>query len=208
MKRLFLIPVLFLAGCGYKDNLATNVVDLAGNIKVIGWDDKKHIKKPKIFSPQKPHFVDSDADGVVDYMDRCPNTPKNTLVNHYGCPIITTLRINFDFNKTDVKKIYYPKIKKIADILKANPKLKIEIDGYTDNVGDKNYNLKLSLKRAEAIKKILVYTYHINPNRIKVKGFGEKYPLVPNTTPTNRALNRRVEIIAIKKESKYMNTTL
>ena len=208
MKRLLLLPILFLAGCGYKDNLATNVVDLAGNIKVVGWDDKKPVKKPKIFSPQKPHFIDSDGDGVVDYMDKCPNTPKNVLVNHYGCPIITTLRINFDFNKTDIKKIYYPKIKKVADILRANPNLKIEIDGYTDNVGDKNYNLKLSLKRAEAVKKVLVDTYHINPNRIIVKGFGEKYPLVPNTTPTNRALNRRVEIVAIKKESKFMNTSL
>jgi len=55
----------------------------------------------------------------------------------------------------------------------------------------------LSQKRAEAVKNILVKVYKIDPHRIIVKGYGEKYPLVPNTTSTNRALNRRVEIIDI-----------
>ena len=203
MKKFLLLPlgVLFIVGCADKP-LATNVVQLAGNQEVAGWE-KPTPPKPKIIIKKvyiKEKIKDSDGDGVPDNIDKCPNTPKNVLVNHYGCPIITTLRINFDFNKAVVKKIYYPKIKKIAEILKANPKLRIEIDGYTDNIGNPNYNLKLSLKRAEAIKNILVKVYHINPNRIVVKGYGEKYPLVPNTTSTNRALNRRAEIINITNE--------
>jgi len=201
MKKFFLIPasILFIAGCADKP-MATNVVQLAGDQKVLGWQDKNETQKPKVIIKKvyiKEKLKDTDGDGVPDNIDKCPNTPKNTAVNHYGCPVITTLRINFDFNKAEVKKIYYPEIKKVAEVLKANPALKIEIDGYTDNIGSKEYNLKLSKKRAEAIKNVLVKVYHINPKRIITKGYGEKYPLVPNTTSTNRALNRRAEIIDI-----------
>ena len=199
MKKIYLLGfiILLIVGCAEKP-LATSVVELAGDEKVVGWDDKNKVKNVKAVNGviyKKPK--DSDADGIIDSLDKCPNTPKNVLVNHYGCPIITTLRINFDFNKANIKKIYYPQIEKIAIAMKNNPNLKIEIDGYTDNIGSKEYNLKLSLKRAQAVKDILVKKYGINPKRIVVKGFGEKYPLLPNTTPTNRALNRRVEIIDI-----------
>ena len=204
MKRILLMgSLIFFIGCADKP-LATNVVQLAGNQKVAGWNTPDNIQKPKIVIKKvyiKEKLLDFDNDGVPNNIDKCPNTPKGMIVNHYGCPIITTLRFNFDFNKWKVKTIYYPKIKQIAKILKANPKLKIEIDGYTDNIGTKAYNLKLSLKRAESVKNILVNTYKINPKRIIIKGFGESYPLVPNSTSTNRALNRRVEIINITNKN-------
>jgi len=195
MKRILLgsLGLLFFIGCADKP-LATSVIDLAGNQEVVGWDKPKPIIK-KVYVKEK--VKDSDKDGVIDRLDKCPNTPKGVSVNHYGCPILTTLRLNFDFNKAEVKKIYYSQIAKVAKILKSNPKLKIEIDGYTDNVGSEKYNLKLSLKRAEAIKNILVKKYKIDAKRIKVKGYGKRYPLVSNNTPTNRALNRRAEIIDI-----------
>ncbi|HIQ51567.1 MAG TPA: OmpA family protein [Nautiliaceae bacterium] len=200
MKRIYFLVVasLLIGGCAEKP-LATSVVELAGNIKVVGWDDEENeTKNIKVVTKNGCKIPkDSDGDGVIDRLDKCPNTPRNVLVNHYGCPIITTLRINFDFDKANIKKIYYPEIEKIAIAMKNNPKLKIEIDGYTDNIGNEKYNLKLSLKRAQRVKDILVKKYGIDPKRMVVKGFGEKYPLLPNTTSTNRALNRRVEIIDI-----------
>ena len=205
MKKIFIITagVLLFLGCAEKP-MATSVVELAGNKKVIGWRDKNETQKPKVIIKKvyvKEKIKDSDNDGIIDELDKCPNTPKGVIVNHYGCPIITTLRFHFDFNSAKVKKIYYPEIKKIATTLKANPNLKIEIDGYTDNIGPQDYNLKLSLKRAQAVRDILVNEYKVNPKRIVVKGYGEKYPLVPNTTSTNRALNRRVEIIDITNKN-------
>ena len=199
MKRFLLIgSLIFLAGCSSQKPLAVNVIQLAGNQKVVGWDSPDNIQKPKIIVKKVyKKWPDSDKDGVPDNIDKCPNTPKDVTVNHFGCPIISTLRLNFDFNKWKVKKIYYPELLKIAKILKANPKLKIEIDGYTDNIGNKKYNLELSKKRAEAVKDILVKIYGINPKRMKIKGFGEAYPMVPNTTHTNKAINRRVEIVAV-----------
>jgi len=200
-KYLFLgmAGLFFLVGCAEKP-MAKSVLDLSGNQKVAGWDDKKNECKPKIVVKEVIKYKipkDLDGDGVPDIKDKCPNTPKNLAVDHNGCPIITTLRINFDFNKWDVKKIYYPEIKNVAEVLKANPHLKIEVAGHTDNIGSAKYNLWLSKKRAEAVKNILVNVYKVNPSRIVAKGYGEKYPLVPNTTSTNRALNRRVEIVDI-----------
>jgi len=211
MKRLLLIgSVVFFVGCADKTQIATSVAQLAGNEPVVGWVDAKNSKsEKKYFSPSKKHYpLDSDADGVADYVDRCPNTPLGVAVNHYGCRLITTLRFNFAYNSSKVRKEYLDKIKHLAEFLKLHKKTKIEIDGYTDNKGSQNYNLALSRHRAEAVKDILVKKYHINPSRIIVKGFGEKYPLVPNTTPQNKALNRRVEIVAIGKDSKFLNTNL
>jgi len=206
--------ILSLVGCADKP-MATSVVELSHNKVIVGWKDYNQTKesksvtiktvcKPKVVVKKvyitkkiKGKIKDSDGDGVIDKFDKCPNTPKDLLVNHEGCPLITTLRFNFDFNSAKIKKIYYPQIKKVAEVLKANPKLKIEIAGYTDNIGYEEYNRILSLKRAEAVRNILVNKYHISSKRIIVKGFGEKYPLVPNTTSTNRALNRRVEIVDI-----------
>jgi OOP family OmpA-OmpF porin len=205
MKKLFFLGslVLLFIGCAEKP-MATSVVDLAGNQEVIGWKDKNNSEKIKVIYKEKIVYKhvkekvkDSDKDGVIDQFDKCPNTPKGIAVDHNGCPIIATLRINFDFDKANVKKIYYNDIKKIALAIKSNPKIKkIEVAGHTDNIGSKKYNKKLSLKRAKAVAKLLI-KFGINPKMIVVKGYGEDYPLVPNTTSTNRALNRRVEIINI-----------
>jgi OOP family OmpA-OmpF porin len=206
MKKLILttaVAGLFLVGCADEKPMPKSVIDMAGNQSVLGWDQNKAQPKQKVIVKEVIKYKsvkDTDGDGVPDNLDKCPNTPKNMLVDHNGCPIITTLRLNFDFNKADVKKIYYPQLKEIADILKNNSNLKIEIAGYTDNVGSDEYNIKLSQKRAQAVKKVLVKVYGIKSDRIKAKGYGKKYPLVPNTTDTNRALNRRVEIVNITAE--------
>jgi len=203
MKKLIIASAaagLFIVGCAEKP-MATSVIDLAGNKKIIGWNDNTaKAKKPEVKVMKCEPVKDSDKDGVPDNIDKCPDTPKNMLVDHNGCPIITTLRLNFDFNKAAVKKIYYPELKKIAEILKNNPNLKIEVAGHTDSIGSDEYNLKLSQKRAEAVKNVLIDKFGIDSNRIVAKGYGEKYPLVPNTTATNRALNRRVEIVNISNK--------
>ena len=201
MKKILFFSglVLLYIGCADKP-MAENVIGLAGNKTIVGWKDYNDTNANEAKCKEVVKYVmpkDSDGDGIPDIKDKCPNTPKDLAVDHNGCPVIARLYINFDFNKAYVKKIYYPQIKKVSEALKSNPKLKIEVAGHTDNVGSEAYNLKLSQKRAEAVKRILVNVYHVDSKRVVAKGYGEKYPLVPNTTATNRALNRRVEIVAI-----------
>ncbi|NPA11289.1 MAG: OmpA family protein [Epsilonproteobacteria bacterium] len=101
--------------------------------------------------------------------------------------------IYFDYNKSEVKPEFFPKLKKIANYAIDND-VSLKIYGYSDNIGTNEYNKKLSLKRAEAVAKIL-QDYGVDKDIMEIKGFGSSNPLYPNDTPQHRAKNRRVEII-------------
>ena len=78
------------------------------------------------------------------------------------------------------------------------------IEGHTDNVGDANYNLALSEKRANAVMNYLITNFAINQNRISAVGYGETRGITENDTPENRQKNRRVEII-LAADRKQLN---
>jgi len=139
--------------------------------------------------------LDTDKDGVIDIKDRCPDTPKNVKVNFQGCPVLAEYRFNFPFNSYKIDKKYYKEIKKLADVLKNNKSIQIEIQGYTDNIGSYVYNKELSLKRANALRTILINKFKINPNRISIIGYGSDYPVASNSTKEGRAKNRRIVVI-------------
>jgi len=139
--------------------------------------------------------IDTDKDGVPDYKDKCPNTPAGIQVNFQGCPVLAEYRFNFKFNSYKIDKKYYPQIEKLVKILKNNPKINIDIQGYTDNIGKKSYNKKLSLKRANALKQILVNKFKISPKRITIIGYGSEYPIADNSTKEGQAKNRRIVVI-------------
>lgn len=103
--------------------------------------------------------------------------------------------IYFDFNKSDVKPESDPALQEIAKLLSDNPNLKVFIVGHTDNAGGVDYNMKLSLARAEAVVKMLTTKYKINPQRLKAYGVGQLAPVAANKTEGGRAKNRRVELV-------------
>lgn len=84
-------------------------------------------------------------------------------------------------------------LSEVADQLKANPDWKWEIEGYTDNVGDKDANQKLSEERATSVANWLA-DHGVDRNRLTVKGYGESNPVADNSTAEGRAQNRRVEL--------------
>lgn len=88
-------------------------------------------------------------------------------------------------------------IKNIGLILSSFPKTKIEIAGYTDNLGNPNSNENLSLKRANSIKEALV-KLNITEDRITTKGYGQEFPLLKNSNEANRKENRRIAVKIIK----------
>lgn len=85
-------------------------------------------------------------------------------------------------------------IKQFANFLKSNPSMKVSIHGHTDDIGDDDKNMTLSVNRAKAVKDYLV-SLGINAARLKHSGFGETKPKMPNTNDANRALNRRTEFV-------------
>ncbi len=91
----------------------------------------------------------------------------------------------------------YPELNRLVMFMKQNPEVKIEISGHTNNIGNRDKLLKLSLDRARAVKKYLVNA-GINANRITVKGYGPDKPVADNSTVQGRRLNQRVEIKIIK----------
>lgn len=106
------------------------------------------------------------------------------------------LRINnlfFGTKEYNIDKTSYPELNRLAIIIKQSINVKIEISGHTDNVGEENYNLDLSFKRANTVKDYLVLS-GCNATQISVKGLGSSLPLVSNNTEKGKYINRRVEI--------------
>lgn len=102
--------------------------------------------------------------------------------------------VNFDLNKAVVRPDAKEILKSDIKILKENPQIRAEVQGHTCDLGDANYNLMLSDKRANAIKDYLV-SQGIAADRLTAKGYGESRPRFPNDSEANRAKNRRVELV-------------
>ena len=156
--------------------------------------------------------ADSDGDGVPDYFDKCPNTPTGVKVDGAGCPLpvvkqnITKIYITeedkkvvneavknleFEFNKATIRPHSLTSLDKLAQLLKEKG-FNLKLAGYTDNVGSKESNMKLSKERAGAVKTYLI-SQGVADDHIKTEGYGESHPIAKNKTEHGRQLNRRVE---------------
>jgi len=109
------------------------------------------------------------------------NTGKETLNN-----------IFFESGRYDLVGKSRTEINRLAQFLKTNPTVSVEISGHTDDQGDATANLVLSKKRAQTVVAYLTET-GIEAARIRATGFGKTRPLQPNTSEENRRLNRRIE---------------
>ncbi|EPR43432.1 OmpA/MotB domain protein [Desulfovibrio sp. X2] len=110
-------------------------------------------------------------------------------------PLTMRLEILFDFDKSDIKAKYVPEVEKVAKLLKENPEATVAIDGHTDGIGTDAYNMKLSQRRADAVRDYLVKKLGIKADRITAQGFGKSQPIASNDTDAGRAQNRRVVAI-------------
>lgn len=101
----------------------------------------------------------------------------------------------FDFDSPAIRDTYYEKIGILGAFLQNNPDGYVVAGGYTDSVGDPEYNLALSERRVESFKQHLVDQFNIDPNRIVTLWFGEDYSVADNGTAEGRQLNRRVQMV-------------
>ncbi|MFL5728846.1 MAG: OmpA family protein [Cytophagaceae bacterium] len=106
--------------------------------------------------------------------------------------------IFFPFNSYSLNPESYPELNRVADLLKKNLEMEIEISGYTDSIGEEDFNERLSQARAESVKKYLL-SQGLQKRRIVAKGYGEQKPVGENNSEEGRMTNRRVEIVILKR---------
>ena len=104
----------------------------------------------------------------------------------------TLLGVNFDFNKATLRPEAYPILANAAEILLTHPQINVDIVGHTDQVGSDRYNDKLSLQRAESVKKYLI-SKGVAASRLNTVGKGKRDLLFKEKDPTSRFYNRRIE---------------
>lgn len=110
----------------------------------------------------------------------------------------TFKNLHFETGKAIIKEESFSYLDQLAELLKNKTNLELIVSGHTDNVGDANANYKLSIMRAEAVKTYL-QDKGVNSDNIVAQGFGATKPLASNMTEEGRAVNRRVELVLIKK---------
>lgn len=154
---------------------------------------------------QKP--VDSDNDGVVDSDDNCPSTAAGVKVDAKGCPqgakavpqdnwVLSG--VQFEIGSDVLKRESESSLNEAAEILNTHAKVRVEIQGHTDNTGKADFNQSLSERRANSVKSYLV-TKGVAGNRLETKGYGQNQPKADNSTADGRAQNRRIEFKVLSR---------
>ena len=144
--------------------------------------------------------IDSDKDGVADGLDDCPFTLVGVDVDKFGCIELSmfskpmVLNIDYPSGSFEIDPHSRERIKKLANVLSFVKDIKLEINGYTDNIGTLGANRKLSEKRAHRVRNYLV-SLGVEEERMKVFGRGETNFVASNQTAEGRARNRRIEIV-------------
>lgn len=141
--------------------------------------------------------TDSDADGVVDIADICPDSASGAVVDGLGCEqsVSIVLRgVNFKTDSDQLTDTSTEILDRVANTLIANPTVAVEIAGHTDSDADEAYNKDLSQRRAETVMAYLTDKGVVADN-LTAMGYGEEQPVASNETAEGKAQNRRVELI-------------
>jgi len=210
-------------GCPLKDRDGDGIPDeqdrcpdVAGLAEFLGCPDRDGDKIPDSEDrcPDKAGVkafqgcADSDGDGIADPDDQCPDVPG--VPEERGCPpskvkvtaekIEILEQVHFETGKAVIRPESFDLLRNVASVLKAHPEIEqIEVQGHTDNRGGQASNMRLSQKRAEAVRAFLIQE-GVEASRLTAKGYGPTRPVADNKTEAGRAANRRVEFVIQKKQ--------
>jgi outer membrane protein OmpA-like peptidoglycan-associated protein len=166
--------------------------------------------------PQQPGPVenggcpdeDRDGDTIPDRLDRCPDQfgappdgcpKKYTLVEVKKERIEIKQQVHFATAKFRVLPSSFPLLDQVVQVLGDFPKMRVSIEGHTDSVGGEASNMRLSQRRAEAVRDFLV-SKGVSPTRLEAIGYGPTKPLMSNKTARGKAKNRRTEFRIVSLE--------
>ena len=222
-RMLFLVPVAAIAvggstACATKKFVRTSVGQVNDKVDSLGrsveeTQERTRQNEGKIAEvDQKAAAADQKAQGAQTSADRA-NTAAQQAANTANDAVARTVELdkaskrlvyevvlsedqgNFKFGKKELPDEAKAQLDEMIQKIKADPKgAYFEIAGYTDSIGGKDYNEKLGLERAEAVKRYLYEQHQIPLHKINVISYGEENPVAENNTKTGRAQNRRVVI--------------
>jgi len=152
---------------------------------------------------------DTDGDGIPDRFDSCPTEPGPPENN--GCPLkkkslvvitreklVIKDKVYFNTGQATIQKRSNILLDEVARIIKERPEIpKVVVEGHTDSTGKYESNVKLSERRAEAVRTYLVKK-GVQADRLEAKGFGPDRPVASNDTAAGREANRRVEFVIVQ----------
>lgn len=138
-------------------------------------------RKPVISAPKRKSFPKTSREMAAERED-------------FSKPSCVNISVEFQTNATQVHSHIDGKIQPVLEYLMKYPQARLSITGHTDNVGSDAYNMELSKRRAESVKKYLVEKYNIDEQRLIIDGVGSSRPIADNGTPEGQAQNRRVMI--------------
>ncbi len=148
-----------------------------------------------------PKVVDTDlgsiGDGIevgrgTDPLNPDDDLPKVAEEKVKVGQTITLEGINFATNKWEITSLAEDKLDVALNAMKNNPNVEVEISGHTDNTGSRNWNMELSLNRANSVKDWFI-SKGISGSRITTVGMGPDNPIAPNDTEEGRYKNRRID---------------
>jgi OOP family OmpA-OmpF porin len=137
--------------------------------------------------------IDADDDNVANDVDACPDTPRGTRTDARGCELRQEIRlplVTFEYGSDRLKPEASTTLDEAVATLRLNPDVRIEVAGHTDARGSDAYNLDLSQRRAEAVRRHLIEKGVTNV--LTARGYGEREPIADDTTEAGRSENRRV----------------
>ncbi len=176
MSRLLLVGVFLsaLTGCAHSD--------------IVDWQHTN----------QQQDLSDPDQDGVITAREQCNHSVPNAQVDNNGCGQQQQLRaerelkVAFPNDSAEIESRYHQEIKQIAIFMHQYPETTIAIEGHSSNIGARAYNQQLSLRRAEAVRSLLINRFQVASSRITAKGYGFEQPLDPSDSSSAHQRNRRV----------------
>ncbi|MFQ5962518.1 MAG: OmpA family protein [Candidatus Methylomirabilales bacterium] len=133
------------------------------------------------------------ADQALARVEQADSRLRRLSADRHKRELVKTVVVRFAFNRWELDAPGQAAIMDVVTELRENPNLGVELEGHTDSVGSALYNLELSQRRAQSVRRFLVIE-GVDLHRIQSIGLGELQPVADNTTKDGRAQNRRVAI--------------
>jgi outer membrane protein OmpA-like peptidoglycan-associated protein len=124
--------------------------------------------------------------------------PKNLDIQRNVIRLKPGTTILFDTNSDKLQDASFPILDEVASVMEQNGRLRVRVEGHTDNTGSADHNKDLSNRRAASVREYLV-TKGIPADRLESTGCGQDVAIVANDTEDNRAMNRRVEFVIMRR---------